>query len=102
MSGRTVFVIAHRLSTVRRADRMCAHNGTISDIGAHEELMQSGYVSRLYELQLRKRKKEVSSFKVARFSVVQARLQRLGPNAEFFLETLNSAPETWDIYDTSP
>ena len=53
MSGRTVFVIAHRLSTVRRADRIVVlENGTISDIGAHEELMQkAGTYRRLYELQ---------------------------------------------------
>jgi subfamily B ATP-binding cassette protein MsbA len=53
MSGRTVFVIAHRLSTVRRADRIVVlENGTISDIGAHEELMgKLGTYRRLYELQ---------------------------------------------------
>jgi subfamily B ATP-binding cassette protein MsbA len=53
MSGRTVFVIAHRLSTVRRADRIVVlEGGTISDIGAHEELMQKlGTYRRLYELQ---------------------------------------------------
>jgi ATP-binding cassette, subfamily B, bacterial MsbA len=53
MSGRTVFVIAHRLSTVRRADRIVVlENGTISDIGAHEELMQKlGTYRRLYEMQ---------------------------------------------------
>ena len=53
MTGRTVFVIAHRLSTVRRADRiMVLENGTIGDIGAHEELMQKlGTYRRLYELQ---------------------------------------------------
>ncbi len=53
MSGRTVFVIAHRLSTVRRADRIVVlENGTISDIGAHEELIQKlGTYRRLYELQ---------------------------------------------------
>jgi subfamily B ATP-binding cassette protein MsbA len=53
MSGRTVFVIAHRLSTVRRADRIVVlEKGTIADIGAHEELMQKlGTYRRLYELQ---------------------------------------------------
>jgi len=53
MQGRTVFVIAHRLSTVRRADRIVVlENGTISDIGAHEELMQKlGTYRRLYDLQ---------------------------------------------------
>ena len=53
MAGRTVFVIAHRLSTVRRADRIVViENGTIADIGAHEDLMQRfGTYRRLYELQ---------------------------------------------------
>jgi subfamily B ATP-binding cassette protein MsbA len=53
ISGRTVFVIAHRLSTVRRADRIVVlENGTIADIGAHEELMHKlGTYRRLYELQ---------------------------------------------------
>src|SRR3989449_1416270 len=51
MTGRTVFVIAHRLSTVRRADRIVViENGTIADIGAHEELMQKlGTYRRLYD-----------------------------------------------------
>jgi subfamily B ATP-binding cassette protein MsbA len=53
MSGRTVFVIAHRLSTVRRADRIVViENGSIADIGAHEVLMAKlGTYRRLYELQ---------------------------------------------------
>jgi len=53
MVGRTVFVIAHRLSTVRRADRIVVlENGTISDVGAHEQLMQKlGTYRRLYDLQ---------------------------------------------------
>jgi ATP-binding cassette, subfamily B, bacterial MsbA len=53
MSGRTVFVIAHRLSTVRRADRIVVlENGTIGDIGDHEALIQKmGTYRRLYELQ---------------------------------------------------
>jgi len=53
MSGRTVFVIAHRLSTVRRADRIVVlDNGRITETGAHEDLMShGGTYRRLYELQ---------------------------------------------------
>ncbi|HKF01247.1 MAG TPA: ABC transporter ATP-binding protein [Candidatus Sulfotelmatobacter sp.] len=53
MSGRTVFVIAHRLSTVRRADRIVViDNGRIAETGAHDDLMrQLGTYRRLYELQ---------------------------------------------------
>ena len=53
MTGRTVVVIAHRLSTVRRANRIVViENGAIADIGPHEELMTKlGTYRRLYELQ---------------------------------------------------
>lgn len=53
MTGRTVIVIAHRLSTVRRADRIAViEGGTIADMGTHEELMQKlGTYRRLYNLQ---------------------------------------------------
>jgi subfamily B ATP-binding cassette protein MsbA len=53
MEGRTVFVIAHRLSTVRRASRIVViENGTIADVGPHDELMSRlGTYRRLYDLQ---------------------------------------------------
>jgi subfamily B ATP-binding cassette protein MsbA len=53
MAGRTTVVIAHRLSTVRRADRIVVlENGKISDIGSHEHLMtRLGTYRRLYDLQ---------------------------------------------------
>jgi subfamily B ATP-binding cassette protein MsbA len=53
MRGRTVFVIAHRLSTVRRATRIAViEGGQITEIGTHEELMQnSGTYRRLYNMQ---------------------------------------------------
>ena len=53
MQGRTVFVIAHRLSTVRRADRILVlENGVITDEGSHEGLLaHTGTYRRLYDLQ---------------------------------------------------
>lgn len=53
MQGRTVFVIAHRLSTVRRATRIAViEGGRMTEIGTHEELMQnSGTYQRLYNMQ---------------------------------------------------
>ncbi|HLW53314.1 MAG TPA: ABC transporter ATP-binding protein [Candidatus Angelobacter sp.] len=53
MTGRTVFVIAHRLTTVRRVDRIVVlEGGCITDSGTHEDLLaRLGTYRKLYELQ---------------------------------------------------
>jgi len=53
MAGRTSFVIAHRLSTVLRADRILVlEDGEITQVGKHAELLAEGRTyTRLYELQ---------------------------------------------------
>ena len=53
--GRTTFVIAHRLSTVRRADLILVlEDGEIVERGTHDELLvQDGFYRRIYDLQLR-------------------------------------------------
>ncbi|HEX9902221.1 MAG TPA: ATP-binding cassette domain-containing protein, partial [Acidobacteriota bacterium] len=53
MKDRTTLIIAHRLSTVRNADRIFViDNGRIAESGTHEELCRlEGIYTRLYELQ---------------------------------------------------
>jgi ATP-binding cassette, subfamily B, bacterial MsbA len=55
MQSRTTFVIAHRLSTVRNADRIAVlEAGQISALGTHEALLeQGGLYKDLYQLQFR-------------------------------------------------
>jgi subfamily B ATP-binding cassette protein MsbA len=55
MRGRTVLVIAHRLSTVRRATKIVVLDaGRITECGTHEELMnKGGLYKKLYQLQFR-------------------------------------------------
>jgi ATP-binding cassette, subfamily B, bacterial MsbA len=54
MRGRTVLVIAHRLATVRNADRIVVvHEGRLAEVGRHDELLaRDGLYRRLYALQM--------------------------------------------------
>ncbi len=53
VKGRTTFAIAHRLSTLRKADRLVIlEKGEIAEIGTHNELLQNnGLYKRLVDLQ---------------------------------------------------
>ena len=53
MKGRTTFIIAHRLATVRHVDRIAVfEQGQLVDVGSHDELLESSELySRLAELQ---------------------------------------------------
>lgn len=53
--GRTTIAVAHRLSTLRRADRLVVlENGKIAEIGQHDELLKlSGAYARLHHAQMK-------------------------------------------------
>jgi ABC-type multidrug transport system fused ATPase/permease subunit len=53
MKGRTTLVIAHRLATVRKADRILViDGGNVAEVGSHDELLRrNGIYKRLHDLQ---------------------------------------------------
>jgi subfamily B ATP-binding cassette protein MsbA len=63
MRNRTSFIIAHRLSTVRRADAIIViEQGTVVEFGTHEELLAAGGVyARLYDMQLQEEPADIEA-----------------------------------------
>ena len=54
-TGRTTFIVAHRLSTIMTADVICGmHQGVVMESGTHEELMkiQGGVYQQLVQKQV--------------------------------------------------
>lgn len=68
MHGRTTFVIAHRLSTVRQADLILVlQDGAIVERGTHHELMaQHGIYQDIYEIQLRPQEEHIQEAAMVR------------------------------------
>ncbi len=54
MIGRTTFIVAHRLSTIRNADKIITlEHGRLIEQGTHEELLQQeGLYKHLYQVQI--------------------------------------------------
>jgi ABC-type multidrug transport system fused ATPase/permease subunit len=70
MKGRTTFVIAQRLRTVKMADQILVLNkGKIVEHGRHEELLQKdGFYRRIYDLELRDQEEALSEARPASIS----------------------------------
>jgi ATP-binding cassette, subfamily B, multidrug efflux pump len=83
VEGRTSLIIAHRLSTVQRADKIIVmHKGQVREMGTHQQLLaQRGIYFKLYQLQYKDQE-----INVARAPLRQGSAQASPANAEGFTE----------------
>jgi ATP-binding cassette subfamily B protein len=70
VEGRTSLIIAHRLSTVQRADKIIVmHKGQVREMGTHQQLLaQRGIYFKLYQLQYKDQEPQCGAGAVARDS----------------------------------
>jgi ATP-binding cassette, subfamily B, multidrug efflux pump len=75
VEGRTSLIIAHRLSTVQRADKIIVmHKGQVREMGTHQQLLaQRGIYFKLYQLQYKDQEVAVERTASAAGSEVTAR-----------------------------
>ncbi|MGA9307542.1 MAG: ABC transporter ATP-binding protein [Candidatus Sulfotelmatobacter sp.] len=83
VEGRTSLIIAHRLSTVQRADKIIVmHKGQVREMGTHQQLLaQRGIYFKLYQLQYKDQE-----LNVERASLRQAQGKLSPANADGFTE----------------
>lgn len=62
LAGRTSIIVAHRLSTVQKADKIIVlHKGEVREMGNHQELLaQRGIYYKLYRLQYKEERSELA------------------------------------------
>ena len=76
VEGRTSLIIAHRLSTVQRADKIIVmHKGQVREMGTHQELLaQRGIYFKLYQLQYKDQEIDGGRFSAASIHSQRGRL----------------------------
>ncbi|MBE9214177.1 ABC transporter ATP-binding protein [Plectonema cf. radiosum LEGE 06105] len=92
---RTTLVIAHRLSTVQKADQIAVlDQGRLVEIGTHHELLQKGgYYKRLYSMQFGEQKKTESNRQQSLVRISYEMRTRLNSTIGFLLLLLDNSVE---------
>ncbi|MGF1674392.1 MAG: ATP-binding cassette domain-containing protein [Rivularia sp. (in: cyanobacteria)] len=92
---RTTLVIAHRLSTVQKADQIAVlDQGRVVEVGTHHELLQKGgYYKRLYSMQFGEQKKTESNRQQSLVRISYEMRTRLNSTIGFLLLLLDNSVE---------
>ncbi len=103
---RTTLVIAHRLSTVQKADQIAVlEQGRVVEVGTHQELLQKGgYYFRLYSMQFREQEQEVNERQQTLISIsgeLRTRLNSTMDLLRLLLGQMNNVEERQELIEES-